>query len=326
MLRSLVLHVLLLAHALALRFELNDRVECHLGNDRWEPGTVIKLFAQQEENKVVPYVVQLDSGSAVVAPQDDDRFIRRQTTGVSSRLLRFSVGNRVDANLGDRWAPGTITAVNYRDPGDPDAVPRPYQIQLDSGGAVYAPLDSDSVVRREGSIRTRDPNLRFGVGDRVECFHGNNDGSGGRWEPGVVVALHYHEPRFGQGNNMPYQVKLDSGNLIFTPKDNESVIRKASSRAAAAAGGAAGQQAQQQQAQQPARAASGRGASKINQGRVGRRASTIGMKHSGSKLGGSKLGGGAAKARAHKSALPESREDARARLDRWRAASETRGL
>ena len=207
MFRSLVLYALI-AQASALRFQVNDRVECHLGNDRWEPGTVVKLLAQQEDT-VVPYVVNLDSGTSVVAPQDDDRFIRWQSAAISSRLLRFSVGTRVDANLGDRWEPGTILAVNYRDPSDPDAVPRPYQIELDTGRKVYAPLDDDSVVRREGSIVTRDPNLRFGVGDRVECFHVGKDGSGGRWQPGVVVALHYHEPRFGQGNNMPYQVKPD---------------------------------------------------------------------------------------------------------------------
>mmetsp|Transcript_3151 Transcript_3151/g.11375 ORF Transcript_3151/g.11375 Transcript_3151/m.11375 type:complete len:425 (-) Transcript_3151:199-1473(-) len=63
-------------------------------------------------------------------------------------------------------------------------------------------------------------NLRFAVGDAVECRV-----SGG-WEKGRVVALFYRQPDFPPGVVAPYQVHLDSGNLIFAPKDVPELIRK----------------------------------------------------------------------------------------------------
>lgn len=64
------------------------------------------------------------------------------------------------------------------------------------------------------------PELRFAVGDRVEC---NMDG----WALGVVVRHWYHEPSWPPGQVVPYQVKLDSGMTIFAPYDEEQCIRKA---------------------------------------------------------------------------------------------------
>ena len=289
--------------AVGLRFAAGDRVECHLDGDVWEPGTVAQLRVEFD-GKIAPFHVKLDSGTYVYAPHDDDRFIRAPGSGgappaeqlYSARLLRFAVGSRVECNLGMYWERGTVVSINYRDPRDLSSAPAPYQIQLDSGGLVFAPEDSDSYIRREGKIRMSDPSLRFGVGDRVEC-HFESAGRSG-WAPGRVVALHYHEPRFGEGVTQPYQIKLDAdGRLIYMTSDDESSIRREpqTQSAAAAAAAATGSAAR----------------SKLAKGRVGRRASTVGIKGS-SKLGG-KYGSGPPRARARASPRPEPEDS----LARW---------
>jgi G3E family GTPase len=63
--------------------------------------------------------------------------------------------------------------------------------------------------------------LRFGVGDKVEC------NTGGGWSKGEVVKLMYREQAMPPGVVAPYQVKLDSGSLIYAPADDNQLIRKA---------------------------------------------------------------------------------------------------
>jgi len=63
--------------------------------------------------------------------------------------------------------------------------------------------------------------LRFQVGDRVECNCGD-------WKPGTVVKLFYEQKSFEPGKCAPYQVRLDEKDrLIFAPQDTEKVIRAA---------------------------------------------------------------------------------------------------
>lgn len=65
--------------------------------------------------------------------------------------------------------------------------------------------------------------LRFKIGDRVECSAQEG------WSPGVVVDHFYREDYFEPGETVPYQIKLDNGDLIYAPADDDRVIRKASS-------------------------------------------------------------------------------------------------
>jgi len=62
-----------------------------------------------------------------------------------------------------------------------------------------------------------EPPLRFSVNTKVECRCGR-----ALWLPGQVIA----ERMFAMGREMPYQVRLDDGRLIFAPVDNDQVIRK----------------------------------------------------------------------------------------------------
>jgi len=64
-------------------------------------------------------------------------------------------------------------------------------------------------------------NLRFKVGDRVECCVGTNE-----WAIGKIVKLKYRGPGWPKGRpSAPYQIKLDSGALIFAPFDDDRVVR-----------------------------------------------------------------------------------------------------
>ena len=65
--------------------------------------------------------------------------------------------------------------------------------------------------------------FRFAVGDKVECCLGEDD-----WEVGKVVKLYYRDPQWEPERWMPYQIQLDSGDLIFAPADLDACIRSAS--------------------------------------------------------------------------------------------------
>jgi len=61
--------------------------------------------------------------------------------------------------------------------------------------------------------------LRFKVGDRVEC-------NCGTWAQGTIVKLFYAQKSFPEGKVAPYQIRLDDGRLIYSPMDEDRVIRK----------------------------------------------------------------------------------------------------
>ena len=60
--------------------------------------------------------------------------------------------------------------------------------------------------------------LTYKVGDKVKC-------NCGEWQPGTVHKLWYREALWETGRYSPYQVLLDSGNLIFVPRDTAVFIR-----------------------------------------------------------------------------------------------------
>lgn len=61
--------------------------------------------------------------------------------------------------------------------------------------------------------------LRFNIGDVVEC-------QTGEWLKGKIAKFWYREPYWATGRFAPYQVLLDSGSLIYVPKDSNALIRK----------------------------------------------------------------------------------------------------
>jgi hypothetical protein len=73
--------------------------------------------------------------------------------------------------------------------------------------------------------------LRFSLLARVECWVGNV-GDEKAWEPGEIVHLWWHMPDFLDTDYWPadflapYQIKLDSGRLIYASQDDDSCIRR----------------------------------------------------------------------------------------------------
>lgn len=64
-----------------------------------------------------------------------------------AKMLRFAVGEKVMCNAEGGWQAGTIVKLFYRT-GLPSMPVAPYQIQLDDGPLIYAPVDDDRVIRR----------------------------------------------------------------------------------------------------------------------------------------------------------------------------------
>ncbi len=56
----------------------------------------------------------------------------------------------------------------------------------------------------------------------MECKTGKKE-----WTAGEVVVLMYHDDdSMLPGKVVPYQVKLDSGDLVYAPNDKDETIRK----------------------------------------------------------------------------------------------------
>jgi len=70
--------------------------------------------------------------------------------------LRFAIGDRVFCNTGE-WTPGSVVKCNYREESWPAGKIAPYQIKLDDGRLIYAPLDDDKVIKKGDGEAPRDP-------------------------------------------------------------------------------------------------------------------------------------------------------------------------
>lgn len=85
-------------------------------------------------------------------------------------------------------------------------------------------LLADSSVNLESWQKGEEfSNLRFELGDRVECRIGEDAITG--WAAGSVLQLMYRESNWPPGVFAPYQIQLDDGRQIFAPHDIDQVIR-----------------------------------------------------------------------------------------------------
>lgn len=65
-------------------------------------------------------------------------------------LLRFDVGERVRCKVGPTsWAAGAIVATHYREDHWKSGRSAPYQVELDDGDLIFAPVDTDELIRSE---------------------------------------------------------------------------------------------------------------------------------------------------------------------------------
>jgi len=139
---------------------------------------------------------------------------------------RFEVGSDVYCKYQGCWTKGRVVAHHWKDPDEPKSV-HPYQIKLDNGRLIYAPVDDEKCINRVP---------RFDVGSYVQCLLNSrlapascvvkNDEDGidcEEWATGRVVAHHYEEAGVPL---RPYQVQLEDGRLIYAPTDDDAVIKK----------------------------------------------------------------------------------------------------
>jgi G3E family GTPase len=64
------------------------------------------------------------------------------------KSLRFTMGQQVECNTGQGWQKGEIVQMMYRDDGMPPGMVAPYQVKLADGGLIYAPHDTDELIRK----------------------------------------------------------------------------------------------------------------------------------------------------------------------------------
>lgn len=129
--------------------------------------------------------------------------------------LRFRLGDTVELHEGhDEGEPciwGLVTVCALR----PifEGVVKPYAVVTHSGDILYPSRDCNRFVREP-----QPKILRFKVGDVVEC-------NLGYWALGRIKALNYSEIQWPAALTVPYQIRLSTGNLIFSPHDSDTYIR-----------------------------------------------------------------------------------------------------
>jgi hypothetical protein len=187
---------------------------------------------------------------------DDDRAfiqstVERHVREYLSKPLkaRYHRFERVVCKIGGerKWAPGTIQSLDEDDPSDPTGQTKlPYVVKIDPpiGRLISVPYDENSICRAEVCFGQRDkhdlefalrckprkkePQVRFGVGDRVACAVEDASGDYTIWSAGTVADVDYDvEPDAnelglcwdwtGMAGILPYRVLLDSAVASDSP-------------------------------------------------------------------------------------------------------------
>jgi hypothetical protein len=72
---------------------------------------------------------------------------------METHTLRFAVGARVCCRTGqNEWSSGTVVKLWYREGAWPAWKTAPYQVKLDDGHLIFAPQDSDELIRDEARL------------------------------------------------------------------------------------------------------------------------------------------------------------------------------
>ena len=108
----------------------------------------------------------------------------------------------------------------------------PYHIILDHNRTVgtHKPFWNPNCIRESNVAAPTNVkvDLRFNVGDRVECIVPDKAGTTNNfnsfsWTPGTIVKTNY-AVSLEESYVAPYQIQLDVGRLIFAPADNDCWI------------------------------------------------------------------------------------------------------
>ena len=81
--------------------------------------------------------VLTNPGQLMLVPISESEFMR----------LRFAIGSLVECQTEDGWQPGTVTRHWYTQKSFPQNMCAPYQVRLDTGKMIFAPMDEDQFIR-----------------------------------------------------------------------------------------------------------------------------------------------------------------------------------
>ena len=173
-----------------LPIAIGDRVECTWVKKNTSEstciGTVTGHWIQQSDGVIVPYRVTLDNGSEVCCNYYKSSIIPSNEPPLE---LMFGVNDRVDCLLGidnlgkDVWVSGEVMSCHH-DWYKENTLP--YTIRLDNGRThSFWPTFLVPTATE----------LRFDIGDRVDCQVANGNG-GSEWLPGTVVRTQYTDCSF----------------------------------------------------------------------------------------------------------------------------------
>jgi len=212
-----------------LRFNVGDRVDCNIEDNTCLSGTVIMRNWEDDTGDIFPYRIRLDDNWITYAPVDTDNCIKRSST-LAVDVDAFKVGSRVECLRNGTWSTGTVTKCHPYWLDDDPVGSAPYYIRFDSQpGISEFFLGPANGIKSSKVEQTTDAELRFNVGDRVECAVGSprdQNSNSRRWLPGTIVKQWYSEVTFGDNFLAPYQIRLDIGRLIYAPADEDVTIRK----------------------------------------------------------------------------------------------------
>ena len=182
----------------------------------------METFHEDSERGLSPYVVKLDSGKEVYSsPYDNEWIIRKSKSG--PMVVEFIIGERVECQLaygGNEWTLGIVVEINEN--WEKRVGVAPYVIKFDNGGEERVYWGPQECIRASKapllSSTYETTNLRFRIGERVEC---NTDYG---YLPGTVIR-HWYGIEFDNDYTVPYQIQLDNGDRIYSPRDEDGYIR-----------------------------------------------------------------------------------------------------
>ena len=119
--------------------------------------------------------------------------------------LRFGTGDEVECNVGEgQWDRGVVVGLMYRDDSMPSGQMAPYQVRLHADDElIFAPEDSDCVIRRPRRRSGRLADLGTGADDVDECADAHGGGCG-------EEVTHSHDHAHASSSSSPRSKKHKS--------------------------------------------------------------------------------------------------------------------
>ncbi len=151
------------------RFAIGAHVQC-LYHGEWVCGRVLAHHYEEPAGVFHPYQVRLEGGQRIYAPADTDECIQA--------AFRFRVGADVLCNIGllthPTWAQGRVVAWHYE---EPPGCFHPYQVRLECGQLIFAPEDTDALIRASKRKTGGDIGATLASKDAVTVTAGDGDKS-----------------------------------------------------------------------------------------------------------------------------------------------------